>query len=484
MVKFGKIYCRDYFMKKLFEILSENLFSILSTYKPSKQKNKFVYADALFVLYKAFKTELQLKREKFAEMLQENLASELLESNFSDELTNDEENNIAGLSKFLVRRLHETGWIEFERGQDFEEYIILPDCNIKILKTFNELTNQKLESTFSYVYDTYSALKQADSEKDDKAKYVYNAIFSATKNTNALCELLSTVYHNINNFCKKQLDLNTANEVLSEHYDEFYSTIIEKYVKPLKIQESIPKYKMDIVAYIDNWLSDIKLLEEMAQYSYKDKNFDTLQACNEDLQIKLLYIKDSYLGFQDKYIKLIDDKVHKYTRTTTQKLLAFTNSDSNLKGNLQCIMRYLSKHRDDEYVLDLVNGSFKFSNQLYLSSNSLFSRKKNIERDRNNRLQQEETVDFTELVQTEIEEKRNSKFSKKKIREFAEKVFGSKNIVDTSEMDIDNDDSFILSLLMVVNATEKNCFYRIEFTNEQLVINGYSLPKIKFIKKV
>ena len=66
---------------------------------------------------------------------------------------------------------------------------------------------------------------------------------------------------------------------------------------------------MDIVAYIDNWLSDIKLLEEMAQYSYKDKNFDTLQACNEDLQIKLLYIKDSYLGFQDKYIKLIDDKV-------------------------------------------------------------------------------------------------------------------------------------------------------------------------------
>lgn len=471
-------------MKKLFEILPEYLFSILATYKPSKQKNKFVYADALFVLYKAFKTELQLKRDKFAEMLQENLASELLESDFSDELKNDEENNIAGLSKFLVRKLHETGWIEFERGQDFEEYVILPDYNIKILKTFNELTNQKLESTFSYVYDTYSALKQADSEKDDKAKYVYNAIFSATKNTNALCELLSTVYHNINNFCKKQLELNNANDVLSEHYDEFYSTIIEKYVKPLKIQESIPKYKMDIVAYIDNWLSDIKLLEEMAQYSYKDKNFDTLQACNEDLQIKLLYIKDSYLSFQDKYIKLIDDKVHKYTRTTTQKLLAFTNSDSNLKGNLQCIMRYLSKHRDDEYVLDLVNKSFKFSNQLYLSSNSLFSRKKNSERDRNNRLQQEDAVDFTELVQAEIKEKQNSKFSKKKVREFAEKVFGSKNIVDTSEMEIDNDDSFILSLLMVVNATEKNCFYKIEFTNEQLVINGYSLPKIKFIKKV
>lgn len=484
MVKFGKRYCRDYFMKKLFEILPEYLFSILATYKPSKQKNKFVYADALFVLYKAFKTELQLKRDKFAEMLQENLASELLESDFSDELKNDEENNIAGLSKFLVRKLHETGWIEFERGQDFEEYVILPDYNIKILKTFNELTNQKLESTFSYVYDTYSALKQADSEKDDKAKYVYNAIFSATKNTNALCELLSTVYHNINNFCKKQLELNNANDVLSEHYDEFYSTIIEKYVKPLKIQESIPKYKMDIVAYIDNWLSDIKLLEEMAQYSYKDKNFDTLQACNEDLQIKLLYIKDSYLSFQDKYIKLIDDKVHKYTRTTTQKLLAFTNSDSNLKGNLQCIMRYLSKHRDDEYVLDLVNKSFKFSNQLYLSSNSLFSRKKNSERDRNNRLQQEDAVDFTELVQAEIKEKQNSKFSKKKVREFAEKVFGSKNIVDTSEMEIDNDDSFILSLLMVVNATEKNCFYKIEFTNEQLVINGYSLPKIKFIKKV
>ena len=43
----------------------------------------------------------------------------------------------------LQKKLYETGWIEFERGQDFEEYVILPDFNIKILKTFNELTNQK-----------------------------------------------------------------------------------------------------------------------------------------------------------------------------------------------------------------------------------------------------------------------------------------------------------------------------------------------------
>lgn len=470
-------------MKKLFEILPENLFSILSTYKPSKRKNKFVYAGALFVLYKAFKTELQLKREKLAEMLQENLASELLDSDFSDELKNDEENNISGLSKFLVRKLQETGWIEFERGQDFEEYVILPAYSIKLLKTLNELTNDKLESTFTYVYDTYSILKTADSEQEDKEKYVYNAVFSAVKNTNSLCELLSTVYHNINDFCKRQSELNTANEVLSEHYDKFHSIIIEKYIQPLKIQESIPKYKTDIVAIIDKWLYDIELLEKIAQCSYKDKNLDTLQACNEDIQTKLLFIKDSYLGFQNNYIRLIDDKVRKYTKTTTQKLLALTNSDSNLKGNLQYIMSYLSQNREDEYALDLVNSSFRFSNQSYLCHNSLFSRKKATERNRNSRLQQEDPVDLTQLVQSEINAKHNSKFSKKKVREFAEEVFGSKRFVDTSEMAIDNDDSFILSLLMVVNATDKNCFYKVEFTNEQLNINGYTLPKIKFIKK-
>lgn len=470
-------------MKKLFEILPENLFSILSSYKPSKRKNKFVYAGALFVLYKAFKTELQLKRDKLCEMLQENLASELLDSDFSDELKNDEENNISGLSRFLVRKLQETGWIEFERGQDFEEYVILPAYNIRLLKTFSELTNDKIESTFSYVYDTYSILKTADSEREDKAKYVYNAVFSAVKNTNSLCELLSTVYHNINNFCKKQSELNTANDVLSEHYDKFYSTIIEKYIQPLKIQESIPKYKMDIVAIIDKWLFDIELLDQMAQYSYKDKNFDTLQACNEDIRTKLLFIKDSYLGFQNNFIRLIDDKVRKYTKTTTQKLIALTNSDSNLKGNLQYIMRYLSQNREDEYVLDLVNTSFRFSNQSYLSSNSLYSRKKNNERNRNNRLQQEEPTDLTELIKSEIDAKQNSKFSKKKVREFAQDAFGSKRLVDTSEMKIDTDDKFILSLLMVVNASDKKCFYKVEFTNEQLNVNGYSVPKIKFIKK-
>lgn len=471
-------------MEKLFKILPENLFSILSTYKPSKQKNKFVYAGALLVLYKAFKTELLLKREKFAEMLQENLASELLDGDFTDELNIGEENNISGLSKFLVRKLQETGWIEFKRGQDFEDYIILPACNIKILKTFNELTNDKLESTFSYVYDTYSILYTADLEKEDKAKYIYNAVFSAVKNTNYLCELLSTVYHNINNFCKKQSELNTANDVLSDHYDKFYSTIIEKYIQPLKIQESIPKYKMKIVSIIDKWLDNFELMEQVAQYSYKDKNFDTLLACNDDIRTKLFFIKDSYLGFQENYIRLIDDKVRKYTKTTTQKLLALTNSDSNLKGNLQYIMSYLTRTREDEYILDLVNNSFRLSNQSYLSNSSLYLRKKNEGRNRNNRLLQEDMMDFTELVQSEIQSKQNSKFSKKKVKEFAETIFGSKSMVDTSEMVLDNDDSFILSLLMVTNASDRNCFYKVEFTDEQLYVKGYSLPKIKFIKKV
>ena len=470
-------------MKKLFDIVNEDLFSILSTYKFSKQKNKFVYADALFVLYNAFRTELLLKREKLVDMLQDNLANELLQSDFSDELK-EEENNISGLSKFLVRRLNETGWITFERGSDFEDYVILPPTSVKLLKAFTELTDDKLESTFSYVYDTYSGLKQADSEKEDKGKYVYNAIYSAEKHTNELRELLTTVYHNINNFCKKQSELNTANEVLSVHYDDFYLSVIEKYIKPLKLQESIPKYKMEIVSIIDKWLADRDLIASVANHLFADNNFNTVQACTNEIVSKLFSIKDSYLNFQKNYIDLIDEKVHKYTRTTTQKLLAFTNSDSNLKGNLQYIMNYLSQHKDDEYVLELVNKTFKISNQKYVDKNSLFSRKKATERNRNNRLQQEEFEDLTSIIQLEIEAKHNSKFSKENVKEYAKSAFGVNEVVDSSELIIEDDDSFVLSILMTVYAEDKNSFYDVEITDEYINKNGYSIPKIKFKKKV
>nr|MBO2493634.1 hypothetical protein [Clostridia bacterium]PZN11917.1 MAG: hypothetical protein DIU64_01195 [Caldicoprobacter oshimai] len=56
----------------LFDVLPENLFSILAS------KNKYIYVDALFVLRKAFRQEMNIKKDDLIAMLISNLDEKML----------------------------------------------------------------------------------------------------------------------------------------------------------------------------------------------------------------------------------------------------------------------------------------------------------------------------------------------------------------------------------------------------------------------
>lgn len=85
---------------KLFDVLPEELFSVLAS------PNRALYADALEVLYTAYRENLRMPEQTLFTMLRNRLEEELLAANFDDEDIYEEElSDLSGRARFIIRKL-------------------------------------------------------------------------------------------------------------------------------------------------------------------------------------------------------------------------------------------------------------------------------------------------------------------------------------------------------------------------------------------
>ena len=100
----------------LFEVLPSNLFSVFNS------KNKDIYVSSLFLLRQAFKQELVIEKEKLVQQLSSVLSNELMSIDIEEEEAFNDGKKLSrdalSLSRFMIKRLCETGWIEIEYGVD------------------------------------------------------------------------------------------------------------------------------------------------------------------------------------------------------------------------------------------------------------------------------------------------------------------------------------------------------------------------------
>ena len=463
----------------LFEIVPEELFSLLAS------PNRHIYSDALMVLYDAFRENLRISKSSFFSMLRSRLESDLASTEFSEEgIYEEEAQDLSGRARFLIRKLRERGWIDMERGDDFEEYVIMPDYSIRLLELFSSLTAEKATSGFAYVYETYSTLRTANGE-DGSAYEKMMALYSAYDKTLELLKLLKTVYHNINRYCQSQLDLRNVNQVLAMHYDDFFGHIIETYIRPLKIKESVPKYKIPIQEILDEWLDSDTLLNTMADLAFGEKRFETVDACKTDIVKKLFFIKESYEDFEPKYLNEIDVKVRRYTRATTQKIESLTNNDQTARGNLIYLLNALSNSEKALETAERIQSVFQlFSQEWLCGDTSLYSRRRGNKRIAGEPILLNDTeVNLEETAAREFAHIMNSPYSKEKVRCYMERFMGERQIAYLSEMHIENDRDYVLSALAVIAGSDKASFYQVEAQETIVTIGAYSIPDVKFLRR-
>lgn len=241
---------------KLFEVVPSEFFSVLAS------PNRELYAEALEILYRAYRNHLRLPEDTLYSMLCGNLEEQLAVAVFEGEDIGEEERqDVSGKARFLIRKLCSKGWFQKERGENFQDYITVPSYSSRILELLHQLKDDSPVRGYSYVFGTYSTLKVADENGSIYEKMA--AVYAAYENTENLIRLLRMVYHNVKGFFQRQSELTDINAVLEAHFDKYSHDLAEAYIRPLKIKDSVPKYKNPICDILNRWIEDDALLNAM-----------------------------------------------------------------------------------------------------------------------------------------------------------------------------------------------------------------------------
>lgn len=461
---------------KFFEAVPSDLFS------PLASPNRILYADALDVLYAAYQENLKIREDVLYSMLRGRLEQELADATFEDEDIDEEElRDISGRARFLIRKLCSKGWFEKERGDDFEEYITIPNYSSRLLELFHQLRDDSPARGYSYVFGTFSALKVADDS--DNAYEKMTALYSAYDNTTALISLLQMVYHNVKHYFQMQIDMQDVNQVLAAHFNDFGQKVVEAYIRPLKIKDSVPKYRVPIQSILRRWEEDDALLMAMANEALRDKRGKTLEDCRADLLRKIFWIEERYDNLEKDYLEEIDTQVRRYTRAATQKIENLTNRDQSVRGNLNALLTALSRNRRASELVDQIQPAFQLYEQSFLSEKSLWYRKRPGKRTKAATvLIQDDQVPNTE-EQVRAAQLLQSKYGRAAVNAYVQGWLGDADMRCSEELSLEEDKDYIMSLLAILGSKDASAGYAVQELDGIFCKNGYSIPQMQIRRK-
>ena len=459
----------------LFERVPTELFSVLAS------PNRALYADALDVLYETYRENLKIPEDTFYSMLRGKLEQQLADATFEGEDIDEEElRDISGRARFLVRKLFRKGWFERERGEDFEEYITVPGYSSRLLEVFHQLRDDSPVRGYSYVFGTYSTLKVAAEGGSVYDKMA--AVYSAYENTQALIHLLQMVYHNVKHFFQLQIKMQEVNDVLASHFDEFGQKVVEAYIRPLKIKDSVPKYRVPIQTILTSWVEDDALLLALSNAALQDRRGAGLDECRRDLLQKMFWVKDCYDSIEHDFLDEIDQQVRRYTRATTQKLENLTNRDYNVRGNLNYLLGALGENRRSSQLVDRIQPVFQLLEQSFLSEKSLWYRKRPGKRVKASPVLIEETG-LDAATEEQAARLFRTEYGRAAIAAYVGTWLEGRDICYSKDLGLSDDKAYIMSMLAVLTGQDPDADYLVRELEGTFTENEYTIPQLQITRK-
>jgi len=467
----------------LFEAIPANLFSIFNS------KNREIYVNTLFALRQSFKQELSIEKENLIHQLANTLHQDLLNLDIEEaEALNDGKKlgrDALTLARFIIKRLAETGWIEFEYGVDtsFKEYITLSPYSIKIINTLYAIALEDEQGYNTYMYSIYSNLMQADNERRD---FMYAALLNAYDRTEELENELKTLYHNIRRKYNKLGFLININDVLIDHFDDYQKKIISQIYMPLKTKDSLNRFKGSVVQVLLKWLRDPQSLEALQKQALTYQAFNSFDEVKDSIITKIYFIVDK-LNELEEMVEKIDTKNTEYVSATADKMRALLTNDKSIKAKMSRLIDVLKDSNIDntqDNILEHFYSNIALESSSYIDDTSLFVRSYYIPEMNNEPLYIDDTYDNNiDLQASNFIENMNNTYSNKNIISFVERKLENKNELDSSRFKIQSDEDLILTIHSMLKGWDKNVFYKIELGEGNVRDSYYSIPKMTYYRR-
>ncbi len=456
----------------LFQIVPEDFF------KPLTSKYKTTYIDCLRLIYNTYKTELSfgVDKEIIIAKLEHYFDSEAAAEMVFDEDDHEVARDSRAKANAIIRRLKDSGWIEYELANDFKVKVNLFDYAATMIESFNKIIrNEELEYQ-SLVSQIHATLLN----QDGYAKPYEYIIKRVIENTEELMVGLKKLNTNI----KKHIDAITNEKSAGEIVQDFFvyhKDIGSKAYHRIKTSDNISHFRSSIVESLYGILNDENIFKRAVQGYMEIEQVSDQAEAQDLLRNRILSIISAFRNYDD-IISEIDYKHTKYIGSAVARAKFLLTNTNNAEGKISKILAYLADefNADDTVNLndelnDTLLDIFNIFPQAFIDSDSLYvvpiSKKISLPEvlGDNHGISEEERA----LRKLAMQERSKNRFSRKNINTYVEALLKDNKVILASTLPLESKRDLIRVIFISLYGRDKKSIYKALPLDEMIAVNNF-----------
>jgi len=394
------------------------------------------------------------------------------EEDYDEEPSGDpEQDHLA----FTIRLLLRSGWIDVDESGDYAtDFIFVTSYGKKLTSFLKDLA--RTEDQTGHVINTYNNLRQIRSMPDSGFVCIQNA----HESTQRLLTNIEMMYSKIKRFYAAALAHTKPEELLEGHLYGYVRDVVDKLIFPIKVDDSVDRFKGPILDALLGVERDTALLEQiiasavqMKRVSSKDEGWiQTLKMLN--------YIKFTFDDIES-YIQQLDEKNQTYIRITRQKLSYMLSMDTSVKGDIIAILRNAKERPEGEWRK--LSGCINLFDVKTVMDESFYHPRKRHVRSGGEELLIEEGTPISQEEIDAVIDTRSAKYTTAKVNDYVRQNWGIQESLSAHNVALEQDDDYIMAIFLAMNSTDRRCSYLYEASGNMVDKGDYRVPEFTLKRK-
>lgn len=456
-----------------------NFFNIVSEdfFKPLASKYKHTYIDCLRLIYNTYKTELSFGVDK--EVILAKLETYFENESISDMVFDEEEevfNDARSKANAILRRLKDSGWIEYEIANDYKVKVNLYDYSATMIESFNKIIKNDEIEYQSLVSQIHATLLN----KEAYVKPYEYIIKRVTENTEELMIGLKKLNTNIKKYIDEITNEKSAGEIVQDFF-LYQKDIGSKAYHRIKTSDNISHFRTEIITNLQNIISDSNIFERAVSGYMEIEQVEDRQEAEDAFKGQIISIITAFRNYDD-IIAEIDSKHSKYIGSAVARAKFLLTNTNNAEGKISKILAYLSDEFNQDTALNLNNEIdgrilevFTIFPQAFIDSDSLYvtpiSRKMTMPE------KLSESIGLSEeerqLRKQAIQERNRNRFSRKNINKYVEEILMDQQVVQASSLPLVCKRDLIRLIFISLYGKGKKSNYVTTVKDEVIEVNDF-----------
>lgn len=438
----------------LFEKMDPSFFTILVS------KNRDIYIDLLLHIHECIyrNQTMSMERGLLVDLL-ENYVYDChynLEFEVDDEYTQIEkelqqEKDVYGRNMlFLLRLFEQHTWIHIDFHMDtMKKMVSLPYHSRVFISFVNDIIKEREQ--IGYMIRIHASLK--DMEDPTKIDDSYQHIRNAYADIKELILTLEQTNARIRDYYAIQVK-KASTKIYHDFFNVYYEDIVEGYVFPTLVEDSLKRFKNPVTTIIEHLLTDRELNEKIIDSAISHYRVNSRERAKQSID-QMLYAMYNDLNIVETLTEQLVESDASYRRLAKQKIMYLCNRDEGLKGKLVELIRYMKD--DNETCCELVNNYLNIQKTQFIPTDDVYAFKKRKRKDEKEVLTfafDEGEVNQEQLAQC-IGFDQYAKFTKESVEKYYTDQLHGEVAGKLKDMGVKDMDDYIRSILIYVYGRDR-----------------------------